>query len=231
MILYIKVFRTVSETVHFSKYYLKKVVLEQNLDGWGAGQILKGLLKRDGFPVKGTSDLLWSSLSVLPQEISSWVSINIFCDLEFNQLELTSCIVWRMHLALFLALLLVLILPDLSSTQQCWPWPSFQNTGFLAWLFLGFLQSPVCSNFGSFAQFVLFWVKFNPYLSILLILSSLPRKFHTYSCKALATTYTSHDSQICSYSPNFSTELRIWITKCVPDSLHSTSQRHLIFKS
>lgn len=95
MILYIKVFRTVSETVHFSKYYLKKVVLEQNLDGWGAGQILKGLLKRDEFPVKGTSDLLlWSSLSVLPQEISSWVSINIFCDLEFNQLELTSCIVW-----------------------------------------------------------------------------------------------------------------------------------------
>lgn len=60
--------------------------------------------------------------------------------------------------------------------------------------------------------------------------SMLPHRISdTHSCKTLVTTDTAHDSQVCIYNPDFSTELPIWILKCLLGYLHYMSQRHVIF--
>lgn len=130
------------ETGNLSKYKLQ-VVFEQNQNRRGAGWIPKGLLKRDEFPVRGTSNpLLWASFTVWPQRSQPQGRMSIFCGLEFGQLALTLYVIWWMTGTYLSRCLWVLIVPDLSSTQVCWLEPCFQNTGFLAWLSPGLLPSP-----------------------------------------------------------------------------------------
>lgn len=131
----------------------------------------EGLTEKDEFPMIRTSDpLLWASFTVLPLGNQPQGQISIFCGLGFGQLALTFYIIQWMTGILSARWLLVLIVPDLSSTQLCWPQPFFQNIGFLAWLSPGFLPPPWVLYLWLFCTVSPLLDKLNPSLSLLLIL-------------------------------------------------------------